>query len=612
MRKKIIIGLSTFALILSLSCIYIISTIEKTTSGLERLIMLHQVEILREHLLIQIKRVQADLSLRNTRFAKGFNAMIKDVNTMVKAANTCFICHHEEVIKKRLTDLRAQIDLYQNALSRVSTIRANSERLTIEEDNSFRIGSELISTVNDMIAMAGSKLEQKTQSALEKIRYTKIILYMLIGIGPLIAAVLGITFIKGISKPISELLNATGKLKEGNLNYNIQPLNDEFGELALSFNEMAASLKENLHKIEESEKRYRTLFESAEEAIFILDVEGEKAGRIVAANKAAAEMHDYTVDELLRLNIKDLDTPDAAQKVPDNIKRILNGERIKAEITHLKKDGAVFPVEISAGLLELSGHKYILAFDRDITARKQAEEQFLRTEQMVVCGEVTTGLAHEIKNPLAGIKASIELFSAVSTLSAEEKNILQKIVGEIKRIESLLKGILNFAKPPKPDFISVNVNNILETALTFSLKPASSQQSSETTIQIVKDLDGNLPEIVADPMQLSQIFLNLFLNAAEAMKDGGILTVKTSYNTAQNSILITISDTGKGIEKDLVDQIFHPFFTTKTKGTGLGLAITKRLIEQHNGLLTFENNPAGGATFMISLPVKQHESVHQV
>jgi two-component system sensor histidine kinase AtoS len=373
---------------------------------------------------------------------------------------------------------------------------------------------------------------------------------------------------------------------------------------------MSGSLKQYLSKIEESEKRYRTLFESAEEAIFILEAEGEKAGQIVAANRAAAEMHGYTVNELLTLNIKDLDSPETARDVHNNIKRILNGERIKAEITHIKKDGTVFPVEISAGLLDLSGHKYILAFDRDITERKQAEEQFLRTEQMVVCGEVTTGLAHEIKNPLAGIKASIELFSGVSTLPEEEKIILGKIIGEIKRIELLLKGILNFAKPPKPDFIAVNVNNILETALTFSLTPSSSPQGSKEKIQLVKDIDNNLPEIIADPMQLSQIFLNLLLNAKEAMKDGGILTIKTSYDPMENSIFITISDTGTGIKKELLEQMFHPFFTTKPKGTGLGLAITKRLTEQHNGLLTFENNPAGGATFTIKLPVKQHQTVH--
>ncbi len=609
MRAKIIIGLSIFALVLSLSCIYIISTIEKTTSGLERLILLHQVEILREHLLIQIKRVQSDLSLRNTRFAKGFNAMINDVNTMVDTANTCFRCHHEKDVEKRLTDLTSQIHSYQGALSRVSTIRANTERLTLEEDNTFRIGSDLIATVNDMIAMAGSKLEEKTQAALVKIRYTKMVLYVLICVGPLISAILGIVLIRGISKPMSELLNATRKLKDGDLNYHIRPLKNEFGELALSFNEMAGSLKQYLSKIEESEKRYRTLFENAEEAIFILEAEGEKAGRIVAANRAAAEMHGYTVDELLTLNIKDLDSPDAARNVPDNIKRILNGEQIKAEITHHKKDGTVFPVEISAGLLDLSGHKYILAFDRDITGRKLAEEQFLRTEQMVVCGEVTTGLAHEIKNPLAGIKASIQLFSGISTLPEEEKIILGKIVGEIKRIELLLKGILNFAKPPKPDFISVNVNSILETALTFSLTSSSLHQGSKGEIKLLKDLDHNLPEIIADPMQLSQIFLNLLLNANEAMKDGGILTIKTSYNPMENSIFITISDTGTGIKKELLEQVFHPFFTTKPKGTGLGLAITKRLTEQHNGQLTFVNNPAGGATFTIKLPVKQHQMV---
>jgi two-component system sensor histidine kinase AtoS len=173
----------------------------------------------------------------------------------------------------------------------------------------------------------------------------------------------------------------------------------------------------------------------------------------------------------------------------------------------------------------------------------------------------------------------------------------------------LLKGILNFAKPPKPHFIAVDVNSILDTALIFSLKPASSAQNSKTTIQVIKDLDSNLPEIIADPMQLSQIFLNLFLNASEAMRDGGTLTVKTSYNPTGNSILISISDTGKGIEKGLIDQIFNPFFTTKPKGTGLGLSITKRLIEQHNGVLTVENNPGGGATFLVNLPVKQKEIV---
>ncbi len=125
----------------------------------------------------------------------------------------------------------------------------------------------------------------------------------------------------------------------------------------------------------ESENRYRMLFERAGDAIFILDAEGEKAGQIVAANQVAAEMHGYSVDELLTLNITDLDTPDNAREAPRRIRRALEGEWIKVEIMHRKKDGTLFPVEVSAGLLELGKHKYILAFDRDITERKRAEEE---------------------------------------------------------------------------------------------------------------------------------------------------------------------------------------------------------------------------------------------
>ncbi|HAM53563.1 MAG TPA: hypothetical protein DCP92_23795 [Nitrospiraceae bacterium] len=132
--------------------------------------------------------------------------------------------------------------------------------------------------------------------------------------------------------------------------------------------------------LRESEKHYRMLFESAGDAIFVFETEGEKEGLIVAANQAAADMHGYTVEELLSRNIKDID-PDAAKEAPDRIRRILNGKWIKAETFHRRKDGTIFPVEISAGLLELGNHKYILAFERDITERKRAEEALRESEE---------------------------------------------------------------------------------------------------------------------------------------------------------------------------------------------------------------------------------------
>ena len=110
---------------------------------------------------------------------------------------------------------------------------------------------------------------------------------------------------------------------------------------------------------------------------------------------------------------------------------------------------------------------------------------------------------------------------------------------------------------------------------------------------------------MADPMQLQQVFLNLLLNAIDTMQDGGTLFVKTSYDAGENAVQIEISDTGKGIDEKVIAKIFQPFFTTKPKGTGLGLAITKRLIEQHGGDISAENNPGGGATFKIRLPVKK-------
>ena len=161
----------------------------------------------------------------------------------------------------------------------------------------------------------------------------------------------------------------------------MEGLKDEYGEVATSLNEMAASLKQNMHEIQERDKRYRVLFESAGDAIFMVEAEGENVGDIVDANPAAAKMHGYTIDELLNLNlIKDLDAPEAAKEAPDRVRRMMNGEWIKAEIKHVKKDGSIFPVEISAGLLEYMGHKYILAIDRDISNRKKMENQILQSK----------------------------------------------------------------------------------------------------------------------------------------------------------------------------------------------------------------------------------------
>ncbi|MFZ5997192.1 MAG: PAS domain S-box protein [Nitrospirota bacterium] len=609
MKRKIVIGLSIFTIVFLLGGIYIITTIERATSTLDNLIKLHQVEILREHLLIQVKMVQSDLNLKNTRYARSIDTVTMHVRNMEKVANACFRCHHSGEVETRLKDLSSRVEQYKVALSRALTMRASTARLAAEEHNAFTIGEDLIAKVNTMITMASSKLEEKTQSTLDEIASTKSMLFILLVAGPLLAAGLTFVFIRAFTKPVNVLYEATQRIKTGDLDHRVEGLKDEFGAVAASFNDMAVSLKEHMHRIEESEKRYRTLFESARDAIFILEAEGDQAGRIIAANKAAAEMHGYSVEELLSLHITDLDTPDAAMAVPGRIKRILDGEWIKAEITHRKKDGTVFPVEVSAGLLELKDHKYILAFDRDVTERKQAEERLQQTEQLKMCGEFAAGLAHEIKNPLAGIKVTMEVLSEELPIPEQDKDVLLKVVAEIRRIELLIRDLLNFAKPPKPQLMQVDIHKTLDAAITFSVKSPSFSTEGPKAISIVRNFAPRLPETMADPMQMQQVFLNLLLNATDAMPEGGMLSVQTSYNQEKSAIYIEIADTGKGIDEKAMENIFKPFFTTKPKGTGLGLAITKRLIEQQGGVISAENRPGGGAVFTIVLPVKKEEGV---
>jgi two-component system sensor histidine kinase AtoS len=515
---------------------------------------------------------------------------------------TCFECHHDDGVTARLYDLDDQISDFSQVFSRLLIMRPNTERYRKEMEKALVIIESLISKVNTMIIFTNTALSEQTERALQSVQRTKLIMIVLVAAGPLMIAILGLTALAGFTKPISILLDATRRMKAGDLDVRTAGLKDEFAELGHAFDDMAITLQQNTQKLEESEKRYRNLFENAADAIFVLSLENKKVGDILQVNRAAAEMHGYSVDELLTMNIADLDSPGAALGIPVRIDRMLKGEWLRTEINHRRRDGSEFPVEISAGIFEVGGQKYILAIDRNITERKQAEESLQRAQQIRIAGEMATGLAHEIKNPLAGIKATIEMLSHESYIPEADRSILNKVIAEIKRIEFLMKSLLNFARPPKPNFSRTDVNAVLETVIgTVSKDPAFVRDDAHA-IQLVRKFGSQLPDVSADPMQLQQVLMNLMLNAADAMQKGGTLSLETEHDRSSGMVQITISDTGTGVDEAVINSIFQPFFTTKAKGTGLGLAITKRLVEEHEGSISIRNNPGGGATFIISLP----------
>jgi len=221
-------------------------------------------------------------------------------------------------------------------------------------------------------------------------------------------------------------------------------------------------------------------------------------------------------------------------------------------------------------------------------------------------GEIATGLAHEIKNPLAGIKISMEFLAQDSNLSEADREVLTKVIDEVRRIEVLLRGLLNFAKPPVPHFAPAKINHIIDICIMFSVRAPSHPAFSETKeVMVVKNFDDNIPTIMADQLQLQQVLLNLLLNAIDAMPGGGTLTINTTCNVDKSSIRIVISDSGQGISNKDMNKIFQPFFTTKSRGTGMGLAITRRIIEEHGGSINVSSEYGRGTTFTIVLPVEQ-------
>ncbi|MBW6502825.1 HAMP domain-containing protein [bacterium] len=480
MKRKVVIGLAIYSIVFLLVGAYVIRTIQTSTTELDKLITLHQVEILREHYLLQIKKVQSDLTLMDTPYSRTFDTVVKNVMNMGRIIDTCFDCHHSPRGTERLNALKKQTETYKESLSRVLTVRANARRRAREEDAAFRTGEELIGKVQDMIALTTTRLGENTQKAMKRIERTKYYLYGLVALGPLVSALLGFVFILGLTRPVKVLVESTRKLKGGDLDHRVPYLRDEFGELAEAFNEMSISLKEQMKKMQ-------------------------------------------------------------------------------------------------------------------------------RTEQMVVVGELAAGLAHEIKNPMAGIKVAMSVLSEESYISSEDKSVLQKVVAEITQLEGLMKSFLNFAKPQKPRLEPVIVNQVLNTTLTFHLKHHVVGAGESRKIEIVKEL-GELPPTLADPTQLQQVFLNLFLNALHAMPRGGELGVRTRLEEDGTTIRVEVSDTGSGIREDLVNKVFQPFFTTKPKGTGLGLAISRQMIEQHDGTIAVANRPGGGALFTIRLPVKTEEA----
>jgi PAS domain S-box-containing protein len=237
---------------------------------------------------------------------------------------------------------------------------------------------------------------------------------------------------------------------------------------------------------------------------------------------------------------------------------------------------------------------------QDLTEIKRLEQQSRRNQRLASLGTMAAGIAHEIRNPLGCIRGASQLLAREIPGEKRLKDYLDVIVKEVDRLDRTVKQLLDFARPSKTEMVKTDIVSVIEEALRLL-----SANPMKANYNVIKKLPPSILNIKADGAHLTQVFLNLFLNALEAMPDGGTLTVtvreeRVFPEAATRGVTVEISDTGCGMSPQVLEQLFTPFFTTREEGTGLGLALSHRIIQEHGGTIDVTSQEGRGTTFVLS------------
>lgn len=332
-------------------------------------------------------------------------------------------------------------------------------------------------------------------------------------------------------------------------------------------------------------------------------------GNITFINKSALALLGYKADQVRGKFLADLFAdPDEGNHF---ISQVVKEKRMydSQEANLISSTGVIIPIGFSTTPLKPAnkgeGEGAIFIF-RDIRDLINFRKQMERMDRLATLGELSAGIAHEIRNPLAGIKTSAEVLEESFRPDDFRAQLISRIIKEIDRSNKLLQRFFNFAKPsrPKPGFHFLH--NIIDGV--YLLMRA---RFSKYRIKFTTDYENDLPEIYIDESQFEQVIINLILNAFDAMPDGGEIKIKTRFlqdekvfdeQISSGCILVTVQDTGKGIPPEKIEKIFNPFYTTKSDGVGLGLSICSRLLEENHSRIEVESEPEKGALFKVFLP----------
>lgn len=364
-------------------------------------------------------------------------------------------------------------------------------------------------------------------------------------------------------------------------------------------------MSERTMELAESEEKFRNISTSAQDAIIMAGDEG----KVSYCNDATQRIFGYSKEETIGKTVHELIIPKRYHN--DHLKgygRFLktgqgNFIGATAELAAVRKDGTEFPIELSLSGVKIKDKWNAIGIIRDITKRKDIEEQLMMSYKMASLGRLTAGVFHEVLNPLNIISSYAQLLLTEAEKGSKTEKDLKKIREEVDRIVKITDGLLRFARKGDLEVGEVKVNSLLEKTISI-VEPDMKLDN----IKFIKKLEGKLPGITASSDELRQVFLNLITNAKDTMPEGGTLTISTQSIKKRGRLFIRIefADTGCGIASENISRVFDPFFTTKEegKGTGLGLSTSYGIIDNHGGIISVESEKGKGATFIIDLPVK--------
>ncbi len=395
----------------------------------------------------------------------------------------------------------------------------------------------------------------------------------------------------------------------------LSPLRNERGEI-VGFRGLSRDITEH-KRVEEalrqSEERYRSVLEGIEEGYYEQDL----AGNFTFVNDSMCRMLGHSRKEILGTNYQAFLPKEDVKRVFKTWNKVYKTgkpfksfpvERIRKDGTRSFSESSVFPLQNERG--EIIGFRGIV---RDVTERKQAELERKQMEQraqfasrLASVGELASGVAHEINNPLTGVIGYAHLLLDRKDISQDIRHDLEIINEGAQRVAAIIRKLLTFARQQKPEQRFANINEIISTTLDLR-----TYELASNNIRVAFQPARDLPMTIVDSGQLQQVFLNLIINAETEMKlakGGGKLSIKTEQ--VDNTIRISFKDNGPGIAKENLEKIFDPFFTTREvgQGTGLGLSVCHGIITEHKGKIWVESKLGRGATFIVELPIVTEDS----